>query len=91
MWTYFLANYSKFGFILLGLLLALKLVFIIAFQNYQRNVVGIVGALFKWYSVVDRELAEDGMERFSMFIQNLASIIIYLLAALLLFMSLLFK
>lgn len=90
MWAYFLANYSKFGFILLGVLLALKLLLIFFFQNYQRNVVGIVSSLFKWYSVVDRDLSENGAERFSMVIQNLASVIICLTATLLLFMALLF-
>jgi len=90
MWAYFLANYIKFGFILLGVLLALKLLLILFFQNYQRNVVGIVSSLFKWYSVVDRDLAENGAERFSMAIQNLANIVICLTATLLLFMALLF-
>jgi len=90
MWQYFLANYGKFGFLILGVLIVAKLLLTLFFQNYERNVVGIVSAIFKWYGVIDRDLAENNLERFSMFLQNLASIFIYVIAALLLFMKVIF-
>ena len=91
MWAYFLANYSKLGLMLLGLLIAVKLLLTIFFHNYHRNVVGVVSHLFKWYGVVDRDLAENNLERLSMRLQNLATIIICLVATALLFMLLLFN
>jgi len=90
MWAYFLANYGRFGFMLLGVLVMSKLLLTLLFQNYERNVVGIVSAIFKWYGVIDRDLAENSLERFSMLLQNLATIFICIIAALLLFMQFLF-
>lgn len=91
MWAYFLSNYIKFGIILLIVLLVGKLLLAIFFQNYERSVVGIMSAIFKWYGVTDRDLAENGLERFSMALQNIASTFIYIIATLLLFMSLIFQ
>lgn len=90
MWQYFLANYATFGFIVLGVLIIVKLLLTLFFQNYERNVVGIVSAIFKWYGIIDRDLAENSLERFSMYLQNIASIFIGIIAALLLFMKFLF-
>jgi len=91
MWTYFLSHYSKFGVTLLIVLVVAKLLLTVFFQNYERSVVGIMSSIFKWYGLTDRDLAENNLERFSMVMQNIASMFIYLIAALLLFMSLIFQ
>jgi len=90
MWAYFLANYSKFGFSLLGILIVSKLLLTILFQNYERNVIGIVSAIFKWYGIIDRDLAENKAERVAMWLQNFISIFLYIIATLLLFITFLF-
>ncbi|HWB25049.1 MAG TPA: hypothetical protein VG738_06195 [Chitinophagaceae bacterium] len=90
MWAYFLANYSRYGYMLLGFFIVSKLLLALLFQNYERSVVGVVYAIFKWYGVIDRDLAENTVERFAMRLQNLISIVLYTTAAMLLFMALLF-
>jgi hypothetical protein len=90
MWDYFLANYSRLGFILLGVLLLSKLLLAVLFQNYERSVVGVVSAIFRWYGVPDRDLAENNAERLAMRLQNFISIIFYIVAAALLFTTILF-
>lgn len=90
MWAYFLANYGRYGYMLLGFLIVSKLLLALLFQNYERSVVGIVYAIFKWYGIIDRDLAENNTERISMWLQNLISIALYTTAAVLLFMMLLF-
>lgn len=91
MWTYFLSHYGKFGMTLLIALLVTKILLTLFFQNYERSVVGIMSSIFKWYGITDRDLAESNSERFAMVLQNIASIFIYIIAALLLFMTLLFQ
>lgn len=91
MWTYFLSHYSQFGVTLLIVLVVTKLLLTLFFQNYERSVVGIMSSIFKWYGVTDRDLAENNLERFAMVMQNIASMFLYLIATLLLFMSLIFK
>jgi len=91
MWTYFLSHYGKFGMTLLIALLVTKILLTLFFQNYERSVVGIMSSIFKWYGITDRDLAESNPERFAMVLQNIASIFIYIIAALLLFMTLLFQ
>ncbi len=90
MWSYFLANYTNFGFLFIGLLVAVKILLTVLFQNYERNVVGIVSSIFKWYGLIDRDMAETGVQRVAMRLQNLVTILLFLVAALLLFMKLLF-
>jgi len=91
MWTYFLSHYGTFGMTLLIILVVTKILLTLFFQNYERSVVGIMSSIFKWYGITDRDLAENNLERFSMVLQNIASIFIYIIAALLLFMTLLFQ
>lgn len=90
MWSYFLANYVKFALILIGLLVLCKILLTVLFQNYERNVVGIVSSIFKWYGVIDRDMAETGLQRGVMRLQNLITVILYAAASILLFMQLLF-
>lgn len=91
MWTYFLSHYGKFGITLLIVLMVTKLFLTFLFQNYERSVVGVISSIFKWYGVTDRDLAENNLERFAMALQNIASMFIYLIAALLLFMVFIFQ
>lgn len=91
MWAYFLSHYGRYGTTLLIALVVTKLLLTLFFQNYERSVVGVMSSIFKWYGVTDRDLAENNAERFAMMLQNLASVFIYLIAALLLFMSLIFQ
>ncbi|HVX52601.1 MAG TPA: hypothetical protein VHB48_20745 [Chitinophagaceae bacterium] len=91
MWDYFLANYGKLGFTLLGVLFISKLVLILLFQNYERSVVGVIYAIFKWYGIIDRDMAESAVERLAMGLQNLLGIFMYTSAAVLIFMLLLFR
>jgi len=90
MWQYFLANYAKFAFILIGVLVLFKILLTVLFQNYERNVVGIVSSIFKWYGIIDRDMAENSLQRLVMALQNLITILLFLVAAVLLFMALLF-
>jgi len=90
MWGYFLANYDKLGLIFISCLVIGKLLLTITFiKNYEHTVVGIVAYIFKWNSRVDRDMAETGVERFVMGLQNFISIFIYGVSVILIFAKLL--
>ncbi len=90
MWEYFLANYNKLAFILLGCLVVFKILLTVIFhKDYERNVVGIVSSIFRWYSGVAIDMADTGTQRFVMRLQNLVSIVIYAIAVILIFVQLL--
>ena len=90
MWAYFLANYTKFAFILLGVLVVSKILLTVLFQNYERNVVGIVSSIFKWYGLIDRDMAENAIQRLAMQLQNIISVFFYAVAVVLIFVKILF-
>jgi hypothetical protein len=90
MWSYFLANYAKFAFMFMGVLVLLKILLTVLFQNYERNVIGIVSSIFKWYGIIDRDMAETGAQRFIMQLQNFITIFLFAIAGVLVFMQLLF-
>jgi len=90
MWAHLLANYDKIAFIFVGCLIVFKLLLTIVFiKNYERTVIGIVSYIFHWNSVVQRDMAESGTERFVMVLQNFMSIFIYAISVILLFVKLL--
>lgn len=90
MWAYFLANYNKLALIFLGCLIVFKILLTVTFiRNYERTVVGIVSYIFKWNSMVERDMAETSFERFVMNLQNFMTVFIYAIAVILLFAKLL--
>ena len=90
MWAFFLANYNKLALILLGALVFGKILLTITFiKNYERTVIGIVAYIFRWNSMVERDMAESNIERFVMGLQNFMSIFIYSISVILIFAKLL--
>ena len=90
MWAFFLANYNKLALIFLGCLVVFKILLTVAFiRNYERTVIGIVSYIFRWNSIVDRDMAETNTERFVMSLQNFMSIFIYSISVILIFVKLL--
>jgi hypothetical protein len=92
MWAFFLANYTLLAFLALGGLIAGKIMLTILFiKNYERTVIGVVSYIFKWNSLVERDMAETSFERFIMKLQNFLSIFIYTIATVLIFVKILIK
>jgi hypothetical protein len=65
------------------------LITLVYINNYERSVIGVVSYVFKWNTAVDRDMAESGVERFVMILQNLMSIFIYSVTVILIFAKLL--
>ncbi len=90
MWAFFLANYNKIAIIFLGCLVVFKILLTVVFiKNYERTVIGIVSYIFRWNSIVQRDMAESSTERFVMGLQNFVSVFIYTIATILIFVKLL--
>jgi hypothetical protein len=90
MWAFFLTNYNKIALIFLGVLVVFKILLTVVFiKNYERTVIGIVSYIFRWNSIVQRDMAESSTERFVMGLQNFVSVFIYTIATILTFIKLL--
>jgi len=75
-------SYYKWVVLLSGMLVVLKLVLAYWYYGKIQGVIGIFYAIFKWYGPYQREMAETDQQLNYMRLQNLVSLVLYILIAL---------